>query len=102
MDASLWRGDPRLGGISTGAPGAVHERKGLTMKGPVRFPIAAAPALLAPVLRVVAIAAMALAVAASAGTTRDAAAALPPRNTVAQWNQIAEDIVVRSGGFLPE
>jgi hypothetical protein len=54
------------------------------------------------VLRVVAIAATALAVAVSAGTTRDAAAALPPGNTVAQWNQIAEDTVVGSGTFLPE
>jgi hypothetical protein len=34
--------------------------------------------------------------------TRDAAAALPPGNTVAQWNQIAEDTVVGSGTFLPE
>ena len=54
------------------------------------------------VFRVVAIAATALAVAASAGTTRDAAAALPPGNAVAQWNQIAEDTVVGSGTFLPE
>jgi hypothetical protein len=44
---------------------------------------------------------MALAVAASAGT-HNAAAALPPGNTVAQWNQIAEDTVVGSGTFLPE
>jgi hypothetical protein len=51
--------------------------------------------------RGLAIAAMALAVATSAGT-RDAAAALPPGNTVAQWNQIAEDTVVGSGAFLPE
>src|SRR5215211_6383885 len=56
---------------------------------------------LARVPRVVAIAAMALAVAASAGT-HNAAAALPPGNTVAQWNQIAEDTVVGSGTFLPE
>jgi VCPO second helical-bundle domain len=54
------------------------------------------------VLRVVAIAAVALAVAASAGTTRDAAAALPPGNTVAQWNNIAEDTVVGSGAFQSE
>ena len=54
---------------------------------------------LARVLRVVAIAVTALAVAASAGTTRDAAAALPPGNTVAQWNKIAEDTVVGSGAF---
>src|SRR5215218_3124325 len=54
------------------------------------------------VLRVVAIAAVALAVATSAGTIRDAAAALPPGNTVAQWNKIAEDTVVGSGAFQPE
>jgi hypothetical protein len=54
------------------------------------------------VLQVVAIAAVALAVAASAGTTRDAAAALPPGNTVAQWNKIAEDTVVGSGAFQSE
>jgi hypothetical protein len=56
----------------------------------------------AQVLRVVAIAAVALAVAAAAGTRHDAAAALPPGNTVAQWNKIAEDTVVGSGTFLPE
>jgi VCPO second helical-bundle domain len=49
--------------------------------------------VLARVLRVVALAVVALVVAASAGTTRDAAAALPPGNTVAQWNQITEDTV---------
>ena len=42
------------------------------------------------------------AVAASAGTTSDAAAALPPGNTVAQWNKIAEDTVVGSGAFQGE
>jgi hypothetical protein len=52
--------------------------------------------------RVVAIAAVALAVAAAAGTSRDAAAALPPGNTVAQWNKIAEDTVVGSGTFPSE
>jgi hypothetical protein len=57
---------------------------------------------LARVLRVVAIAVTALAVAASAATTRNAAAALPPGNTVAQWNQIAENIVVGSGAFQSE
>jgi VCPO second helical-bundle domain len=56
---------------------------------------------LACVPRVMAIAAIALAAAASA-STRTAAAALPPGNTVAQWNQIAEDTVVGSGTFLPE
>ncbi len=54
------------------------------------------------VLRAAVIAAVALAVAASAGTTRDAAAALPPGNTVAQWNKIAEDTVVGSGAFQSE
>jgi hypothetical protein len=57
---------------------------------------------LAQVLRVVAIAVTALAVAASAAMTRNAAAALPPGNTVAQWNQIAENIVVGSGAFQSE
>jgi hypothetical protein len=46
------------------------------------------------VLQVVTIAAVALAIAAAAGTSRDAAAALPPGNTVAQWNQITEDTVM--------
>ncbi len=58
--------------------------------------------VLARVLRVMAIAVTALAVAASAGTTRNAAAALPPGNTVAQWNKIAEDTVVGSGAFQSE
>jgi len=53
------------------------------------------------VLRVAAIAAVAFA-AASAGTTRDASAALPPGNTVAQWNKIAEDTVVGSGTVATE
>src|SRR5512134_95289 len=56
---------------------------------------------LARVPPVMAIAAVALAVASSADT-RDAEAALPPGNTVAQWNRIAEDTVVGSGAFLPE
>ncbi len=56
----------------------------------------------ARVLRVVVLAVTALAVAAGAGSTRDAAAALPPGNTVAQWNKIAEDTVVGSGAFQPE
>jgi hypothetical protein len=56
----------------------------------------------ARVLRVVAIAVVALAVATSAGTIRNAAAALPPGNTVAQWNKIAEDTVVGSGAFQSE
>jgi hypothetical protein len=54
------------------------------------------------VLRVVAVAVTALAVASSAGTTRNAAAALPTGNTVAQWNKIAEDTVVGSGAFQSE
>jgi hypothetical protein len=57
---------------------------------------------LARVPRVTAIAVTALAVAASGGTTRNAAAALPPGNTVAQWNKIAEDTVVASGAFQSE
>jgi hypothetical protein len=44
----------------------------------------------------------ALALAASAATTRDAAAALPPGNTVAQWNQLAEDTVVGVTPFADE
>jgi PAP2 superfamily len=40
--------------------------------------------------------------AAGAGTTREAAAALPPGNTVEQWNKIAEDTVVGSGAFQSE
>jgi hypothetical protein len=58
--------------------------------------------VLARVLRVVAIAVTALLVAASPGTTSNAAAALPPGNTVAQWNRIAEDTVVGSGAFQSE
>ena len=42
------------------------------------------------------------AITASAGTTRTAAVALPPGNTVAQWNKIAEDTVVGSGAFQNE
>jgi hypothetical protein len=53
-------------------------------------------------LRVVAIAVTALVIAGSAGTTRYAAAALPPGNMVAQWNKIAEDTVVGSGAFQSE
>jgi hypothetical protein len=58
--------------------------------------------LLAWVLRLVAIAVAALAVTAAASTTRNAAAALLPGNTVAQWNKIAEDTVVASGAFQSE
>jgi hypothetical protein len=53
------------------------------------------------VLRGAAIAVTALAVVASAGTPRDAAAA-PPGNPVAQWNKIAEDTVVGSGTLQTE
>jgi hypothetical protein len=56
----------------------------------------------ARVLWIVGIAVVSLAVGASAGTTGDAAAALPPGNTVAQWNQIAENTVVGSGAFQSE
>jgi hypothetical protein len=45
---------------------------------------------------------MGLAVALVAAETRNASAALPPGNTVAQWNKIAEDTVVGSGAFQPE
>ena len=44
----------------------------------------------------------ALLIGAAAGTERDAAAALPPGNTVEQWNKIAEDTVVGSGAFQNE
>jgi hypothetical protein len=54
------------------------------------------------VLHVVTMAAVALAVAAAAGTSRDAAAALPPGNAVAQWNQITEDTIVGVGMLADE
>jgi hypothetical protein len=57
---------------------------------------------LAWLLRVAAIAVVVTAVTASGGTTRNAAAALPPGNSVAQWNKIAEDTVVGSGAFQSE
>jgi hypothetical protein len=56
----------------------------------------------ARLLRVAAVAVTALAVAASAATTRNASAALPPGNAVVQWNTIAEDTVVGSGPFQGE
>src|SRR5204863_413828 len=46
--------------------------------------------------------AVALLVGAAAGSERDAAGALPPGNTVEQWDQIAEDTVVGSGVFQNE
>ena len=58
--------------------------------------------VLARGLRVLAITVVAFVVAASAGTTRDAAAALPPGNTVAQWNQITEDTVLGVGMLADE
>jgi hypothetical protein len=58
--------------------------------------------LFARLLRVVAVAVTALSVAASGATTRDAAAALPPGNTVAQWNQITEDTVAGVGMLADE
>jgi membrane-associated phospholipid phosphatase len=48
------------------------------------------------------VAVAALGFAASAGTTRTAAAALPPGNAAQQWNKIAEDTVVGSGAFQGE
>jgi hypothetical protein len=44
----------------------------------------------------------ALTISAAGGATQTAAAALPPGNTVAQWNKIAEDTVVGSGAFQNE
>lgn len=44
----------------------------------------------------------ALTIAGVGGTERNAAAALPPGNTVAQWNKIAEDTVLGSGAFQGE
>jgi hypothetical protein len=54
------------------------------------------------IVRVVATGAVALVVAAAPGPSRDAAAALPPGNTVAQWNQITEDTVVGVGTLADE
>jgi hypothetical protein len=52
-------------------------------------------------LRVLVVA-VALLIGAAAGTERAAAGALPPGNTVEQWDQIAEDTVVGSGAFQNE
>src|SRR5437667_7433738 len=43
-----------------------------------------------------------LIIALSLAAVAPAAAVLPPGNTVAQWNKIAEDTVVGSGAFQPE
>jgi hypothetical protein len=51
--------------------------------------------------RVLVLAAVLL-IGAAAGTEHDAAGALPPGNTVDQWNKIAEDTVVGSGTFQIE
>jgi hypothetical protein len=52
--------------------------------------------------RSLAVAVAALALVAATGTARPAAAALPPGNTVEQWDKIAEDTVVGSGAFQNE
>jgi hypothetical protein len=52
--------------------------------------------------RAVVITVLVLALALPTGATRGVAAALPPGNTVAQWDKIAEDTVVGSGAFQPE
>jgi hypothetical protein len=57
---------------------------------------------LAHALRIALVSVTAIVVAVSAGTTHNAAAALPPGNTVEQWNKIAEDTVVGSGAFQNE
>jgi hypothetical protein len=58
--------------------------------------------LFSRVLRLMVIAVVVLAVAASTGTTGDASAALPAGNTVAQWNQITEDTVAGVGMLADE
>jgi hypothetical protein len=83
--------------------GATRKQSALvSAKGEIMSSTAISTRVLARVLRVVALAVVALAVTASAATTRNAAAALPPGNTVAQWNKIAEDTVVGSGTFQGE
>ena len=49
-----------------------------------------------------AVAAAVLIAAAAPGTARTASVALPPGNTVEQWNKIAEDTIVGSGAFQIE
>jgi hypothetical protein len=53
-------------------------------------------------LRGAVIAITVVAIVGVAGTAHEAAAALPPGNTVEQWNKIAEDTVVGSGAFQNE
>ena len=48
------------------------------------------------------LAAAAVALAASVGGTRSAAAVLPPGNAAQQWNKIAEDTAVGAGAFQGE
>jgi vanadium-dependent haloperoxidase-like protein len=52
-------------------------------------------------LRIIPLAA-ALLLVAPAGAVRSSTALLPPGNTVAQWNKIAEDTVIASGAFQNE
>jgi hypothetical protein len=53
-------------------------------------------------LRVLIVGAVALLAAVGARTARPTTVTLPPGNTVAQWNKIAEDTVVGSGAFQNE
>jgi hypothetical protein len=46
--------------------------------------------------------ALGVAIVVGAGVAQNASATLPPGNTVAQWNKIAEDTVVGSGAFQNE
>jgi hypothetical protein len=55
-----------------------------------------------PVASMSALCALVLAVVALVSTAQGARATLPPGNTVAQWNKIAEDTVVGSGAFQNE
>jgi vanadium-dependent haloperoxidase-like protein len=55
-----------------------------------------------PAASVGALCGLVLAVVALASMAQDARATLPPGNTVAQWNKIAEDTVVGSGAFQNE
>jgi hypothetical protein len=53
-------------------------------------------------LRLLVVAALAVAAATGATTAKTATATLPPGNSVEQWNKIAEDTVVGSGAFQIE